>query len=819
MPRALQPYDPANAYGLTAAPQVQTIDLRRLMIALRRQRATILLPAVLMGAFGVVYAKTAPDTYSGYASLMLDSNMNGAIRQVSGIDRTVLPDDMIENARVVMMSDKLAFDVLDRTGLQADPAFMEPPTSGFSQMVGKAVGAVLQPIGWLRHQVDSLLASLGAQPQATAPTAAPDAGTAAPGAAATPGEAPIDPERLAAAGALQSELAIYRQGRSTAITVAYTAYDPETAARVANAYADAYVQDMLTANANAVGQTTAWMRGRLDELRLQAQAAAAEAEKFSTEHGLVGAVGGGLLTGQAVSELNTSLTSAIGDLARAQAVLDTYDKAVAGGVEGLVAGNDFAVGGEVSDTLAARINNYNDLRARLQRVTANSGAQSAQALGLRQTLSTAAQRLFVDLQAQQQEARSALAVAKARVDALQASLDEATRRNNAQAANMVKLDALQKEAATLSELYQSTLSKAQEIEQQQSFPVSNVRILSYAQPPLSPSGPSTKRAAAVMMILGLFFGILRAAIREARERFMRTASDVTDHSPLRFLGHLPVLPKVRFRTDRLPDPATRKLPEPPLVLRPPEGSQLPVVTHRRNPKIRMAVPVLSFPNSVYAETLRHVHLAASRKPEGGLPILGITSFHPYDNRASVALNFAAQFGLGREPVLLIDADSRGRALSRLVGLDAVPGLSDAAAGDEKWQDLLATIERTNVTVLPCGLASGGRADDLTTTGFLERLLGEAADTFGSIVIDVPPLYPVAQGRAILHDLPHFAIVAEWGRTPRELAELALADDPDLEARCIGVVYDRVNLRRLRRYLLPGAAENYIGMSRAYARAR
>lgn len=807
MPRALQPYDPANAYGLSVAPQTQTIDLRRLMMALRRQRTTILLPTILLGALGVVYAKTAPDTYSGYASLMLDSNMNGAIRQVGGIDRSVLPDDMIENARVVLMSDKLAFDVLDRTGLQQDPTFTEPPISGFSRFVGTAIGTVMGPVNWLRHQIDALVS-----PAATVPENVPtDPASAAPTAAGS-AALPIDPERRAAALTLRSGIDIYRQGRSTAVTIAYTAYDPTTAAQVANAYADAYVQDMLTANANAVGQTTAWMRGRLEELRVQAQTAADAAEKFSTEHGLIGTTDGGLLTGQAVSELNTSLTAAIGDMARAQAVLDTYDTAVAGGVDGLMAGNDFAIGGEISDSLTARINNYNDIRARLQRVTGTAGPNSAQAAGLRQTLSSAAQRLFVDLQAQQQEARSALAVAKARVDALQASLDDATQRNNAQAANMVRLDALQKEAETLSELYQTTLGKAQEIEQQQSFPVSNVRILSYAQPPMMPSGPSTKRAAAIMMLLGLFFGMLRAALREARERFMRTASDVTDHSPLRFLGHLPVLPKVRFRPERLPPAKTLR------ALPPGEGGTLPVVAHRRNPKVRMAVPVLSFPNSVYAETLRHIQLAVSKKPEG-LPVLGITSFHPYENRAAVALNFAAQFGLGQESVLLIDADGRGRALSRLVGVDAMPGLSDAAAGNEKWQDLLASIEGTNVTVLPCGLASGGRADDLTTAGFLAQLLDEAAQMFGAIVIDVPPLYPVAQGRAILHDLPHFAIVAEWGRTPRDLAELALVDDPDLEERCIGVVYDRVNLRRLRRYLPPGAAERYVGMSRAYARAR
>lgn len=802
MPRAIQHYDPATAYGLTAPPPVQTVDLRRVTMALRRQRATILLPAVLMGALGVLYAKSAPDTYSGYASLLLDSNMSGAVRQAGGIDRTVLPDDMIENARVVLMSDTLALNVLDRLGLDGDMTVLDPPVSGFSRAVGKAIGTVLRPVQWVRRAIDGLVSS-GETP------AAPAARTGAPDAPAD--ATAIDPRRLAAAAALQSGISIYRQGRSTAVAIEYTAFDPATSARVANAYADAYVQDMLTANANAVGQTTAWMRGRLEELRLQSQTAAATAEKFSTDHGLTGTAGGELLSGQVVSELNSSLTAAIGDMARAQAVLDTYDRAVAGGVNGLTAGNDFNIGGELSDSLSARISNFNDIRARLDRVTAASGPNSAQTVGLRQTLRSAAQRLFVDLQAQQQEAKSALSVAKARVDALRASLDEAMQSNNAQAADRVKLDALQKEAATLSELYQNMLGKAQEIEQQQSFPVSNVRVLSYAQPPLQPSGPSTKRAALAMGILGLFIGLLWAAIREARERHLRTASDVTDHSPIRFLGHLPVLPKARFRPERLP-PAARQAE---LAAPPATGGTLPVVAQRVNPTLRVSIPVLAFPNSVYAETLRHVQLAAGRKPDG-LPVLGITSFHPYEGRAAVSLNFAAQFGLGQKSVLLIDADGRGRALSRLVGVDPMPGLSDAAAGDERWQDLLAPIEGTNVTVLPCGTATGGRSDDLTTAGFLETVLRDAAQIFSAVVIDVPPLYPVAQGRAILQDLPHFAIVAEWGRTPRDLAELALADDPELEERCIGVVYDRVNLRRLRRYLPPGTAEQYVGMAKAYA---
>lgn len=669
-------------------------------------------------------------------------------------------------------------------------------------MIDGAAKWVVQPVAWTRARLTDLVAAPGTAPETNAPTAAIGAGPAAVG--------PVDPQKQLAARALQSAVDVYRDGRSTGITVEFTAHDPVTAASVANAYADAYLQDMLTANAAAVGQTTAWMRGRVEELRAQAQAAAADAERFSAENGLVGTRDGDLLTSQAVSELNSRLTEAVGDAARAEATLATYDAAVAGGVEGLMAGNSLTLGGEVSDALAARISNYNDVRARLQRVTATAGPGSAQAAGLRQTLNSTAQRLFVELQAQQQEARSAVIGAKARVEALQASLDEATGRNTAQAANLVKLDALKKEAATLSELYQATLTKAQEIEQQRSFPVTNARILSYAQPPLEPSGPSTLRAMVFMMVLGLMLGIIRAVRNEARERFLRTGADVTEHSPLRFLGHLPPLPRSRGQAA----PVASAAAPPPLAAAPMAGETLPVVSRRRYPMIRLPVPVLAHPDSVYAETLRHIQLAAGTR-HAGVPVIGVTSFHPYADRSKVALNLAGQVGVGRESVLLIDADSRARTLSRITELEHRAGLSEVLTGtsDRDWHDLLVTIEGTNIAVLPCGLEAGGRADDLSDADAWSRILHEARTQFSAVVVDVPPLYPVAQGRSMLHDLPQFLIVAEWGRTPREMPEVALANDPELEARCLGVVFDRVNPARLRRYLPHGSAELYLGAGR------
>lgn len=794
MAREIKPYDGMNAYAEPAAASVQTVDLGKLMVAIRRQRLVIVLPAVVLGMLGLIYASAKPETYTAYSNLILDSNVNRSVQQAGGIDTASLPAEQIENARVVLESEKLADDVLTRTGLDKNVSFMNPPRSAFTSAIGKGISTVFYPVSWLRHQVMELVATPKEQPQ-IAQAEPSDTSTI------------IDPLRRLAAMQLQAGVRVARIGQSSVVGVGFISHDPVIASQVANAYADAYVQDILTANANAVGQTNTWMRTRLDELQTQAQKAASAAERFAAENQLVELSSGGLLTEQALNELNSSLTSVMTEAARAKAVLDTYDQAVAGGVDGLTSSNSsLTIGGVISDELRARLASYNDVQARLQRLLTVVGPRDPQVSGLRRTLASTAERLFVELQSQRAEAQSALNVANARVKALQESVADASQKNSAQAVNLVRLRALQEKAATLSALYQQTLTRSQEIEQQQSFPVANVRILSYAQPPELPSGPAVMRTALAAALLGMFIGMVTAALRERRERALRTALDVTERSGLRFLGHLPVLPQVR-------PPRVTNTPAPVTSNQPASAQTLPVLARAHPPVIHVPVPALSFPDSVYAETLRHVRLAADAT-EHVKPVLGVSSFLPYDGCASVAFNLATQLGLGQGTVLLVDADSRNPALSRLLGIEKKQGLTDAMAGRGEWQDMLVAVAGTNLLVLPCGTEQGGPADDAQTAQLISAIATEAGGKeFSRVIINVPPLYPVAQGRAILRGLPQFVIVAEWGETPRAMAETALAEDPTLEARCLGVIYDRVNLRKLRAFLMPGEVENYIGKSK------
>lgn len=796
MSRELRHYEPAPYYDMAPQPAApQTIELRRLLSAVRRQRWTILRPMLILGILGLVWGLSKPATYSASSTMLLDGAISSAVRQVGGIDQRTLPEDAIENARVVLTSDKLAHDVLDATGLEAQPAFLNPPQSGISTALNTVVGTLLTPVSWARDQVEALIET--AQPETAQPAATAEEATGA----------PVDPRRRRAAALLQRGISVDRVGRSGAIAISFTSNDPAWSAAVANAYADAYTADILSANAQSVGQTNTWMDGRLDDLRTRAQEAADAAERYAIENNLTTTSTGMLLGEQAQSELNASLSTAISDRARAQALLQIYENAVAGGVEGLENGGTLSIGDDISDSLRLRLDNFNDITSRLQSLLQGSGPDHPQVAGLRQTLSSAADRLFVELQSQRQSAQTEFNVATQRVEALRESLAEITSGNSEQAAALVRLRALQQEAETLALLYQSTLTRAQEIEQQSSFPVSNVRVLSYAQVPNAPSGPAAMRTAVAAAMLGLFFGLARAALREGRENFMRTASDVTDYSPLRFLGHLPILGRARpLRPDQNRLRLTRQAS--PVFSR----GLLPAVSRPQIPPV--TIPVLGHPDSLYAETLRHIRLAASKDAEGR-PVTGVTSFHPYPGRATVTLNLAGQIAAtSSDRVLLIDADARDGRLSQMLGVSERKGLADIAVDGGDWRSLLLDVKNSHLTVLPCGLTNGGASDDLMIAQALRRILDEVSDGFGHVVLDVPPLYPVAQGLAILRELPGCVIVAEWGATPRDMIDLVLTNHPDLERTCLGVVYDRMVPRRLRSFLMPGSVEHMLVSSKA-----
>ena len=87
---------------------------------------------------------------------------------------------------------------------------------------------------------------------------------------------------------------------------------------------------------------------------------------------------------------------------------------------------------------------------------------------------------------------------------------------------LVQLRELEREAESYKDLYQKFLQRYQESLQQESFPVTEARIISPAAVPQETSGPKKSLVLALCAMLGLAFGTGLGALQEYRDRFFRT---------------------------------------------------------------------------------------------------------------------------------------------------------------------------------------------------------------------------------------------------------------------------------------------------------
>jgi polysaccharide biosynthesis transport protein len=789
--------DSPNSVAPQPTVQGDTINLSQLLAMMRRRRRAILIPVAIWLAVGFLYLVTTPRTYVASSTLLLDAGINAVVEELAAMDSETLSEGAIENARLVMQSDPIAIAVVEKLALHKDESFLNPPRSLFSRLAGGAMSLVRAPINLLRN--------------VTRP--------------ATPsGDAAVDPETLLrnqVARDLAGEIGVARIGRSGAISVYLSSHDPAIAAAIVNAYAEAYITDVLNANIESTERTTEWLQGRLSDLEDAAEAAAAEAEKFRAENGLVSS-NGRFMSEEAVSELNADLAEAIAEAARSRAVMEGYEAIVERGIAGLRSGAPVGTDTVADPALEELQSNLADAVADLNRITANFGSDHPQAELLSAEIDSAAERLFVAVQQRLERAKGDLSVAGARIEALRDSLGDAMGDNVAAGGAQVELRALEQRAETLSLLYQTFLTRFQEIDQQRDFPISDVRILSSAEVPKSADGPRASRVLAVTLVIGLFFGIAFAAIREWGDRFLRTGEDVTGATGSRFLGYLPDIsaapPKVTAvtRLERRFRGWMDMIWKGSFALRSDSAQTEIAQSHNR---------------SIYVETLQGIRLAmdivqtsdrrlglgrhrARDEAEGTRPmraVLGVTSIRPGEGKSTVSLDLATTLATGGASVLLIDADMRRPGLSRYLEVTKGPSLVEVALGKLAWTEVIRKADPPSLDVLPCVWPGGlGHVAELLAAKPIRALLEEARHRYDHVIVDLAPLGPVVDARVLMRSLGHVLLVAEWGVTPKAMLRKAIESDPVLAERLLGVVLNRVDMASFRDYVDRTSVEAYLG---------
>jgi len=549
----------------------------------------------------------------------------------------------------------------------------------------------------------------------------------------------------------QKRLTVKREGVTYVFDISFLSPDPQEAANVANAVADAYVEDLIGAKFAARARATSWMQDRLKALSEQATNAEAAVAAFKRDHSIV-STGGRLMDEQQVAELQSQLTLVRAAKANAKAKVDRIEEVLQTGKL------DLSVTDAVTNpVIINQRDNYVDLSKRANDLETRLGPNHEALRRVHADMDQVKASIFDELKRIGEGYKSDLKIASDQEAGINADLDKAINQSADTTAAQVQLAQLESDAQAYRALYDTFLQRFSEVVQEQSSPATESRLVTEASAPLKKSKPKTILTLAGAMLVGGLVGFGVGWMREKTNRGLRSPDQVEFGAGAPLLASIPKAPRLA------PDALSR------------EASARPL--------------------SLFTESIRELRVFFEvQRVEHGAQAVGFTSAIPGEGKSTIAINLVAIIAKSKARVLLIDGDMRSHSLTSQVGCGP-SGLAEVLAGAVRVEDAVLYDEAGKFDLLGV-TAPRNDASELLCSTEMKQLIARLKRSYDFIFVDLPPVLPVADAKAAATVLDGVVFVAEWDRTTVETLSEAVHTSGRLRERILGVVLNKVDPKRL-----------------------
>jgi succinoglycan biosynthesis transport protein ExoP len=766
----------------TDTASVEHIVSVALGLVTRQYPVMIITMLLCLGVAGV-YLMTAPKRFTGTAVLLMDSRkMQGLQTQVGSTADNPIDTAMVDSQVEVLKSETIASAVIKDLRLLDSSEFMgqdEGVLSGLTQ----------------------LFASLFLESK------------------------PSDDELMRAAiGHIVTGLTIKRVAQSYVIEISYQSLSKDLAARIANAIAENYLTDSLESKYQSSRRAAVWLQDRLKELRAQASAAERTVVDYKAKNNIVDA-GGRLLTEQQLAEINSSLTEARAKRAEAEAKLQRITAILnADESDSKVILNDLAT---VNDSMANPVitklrQTYLDYAARSADWSNKYGATHLAVINLHNQMHEIRRSIIDELRRTAEAYKSDLEIAKAREESNQKSLNDTIAVSNDTGQAQIVLRDLESNAQSARALTDNFLQLYMVSVQQQSFPITDARVITQASALSSPkTSPKTALVLLAAIVGGGILASLVAIFLEMLDRVFRTVHQVESLLQANCLATVPIvgfgadkdatdalgrfkewlpLPKDWRLKASVDSPSTAPADRPHAAL-----AASPRLTRHGDRQLAIEDSVGRFainsPFSRFAEAFRSIKLATDLSNYGSPhTVVAITSALPNEGKSTVSEALAqttAQSGLR---TLLIDGDIRNPSLTHRLSCSAEVGLIEVVFGKTNLKDALWVDPQTDLHFLPCVVSSRfWNSSDLLASPHMEKFFQDLREQYDRIILDLSPLAPVIDVRATGTLADAYLLVIEWAKSRVDVVERVIKETPLVRERLMGAVMNKVNLAAMSRY--------------------
>lgn len=553
----------------------------------------------------------------------------------------------------------------------------------------------------------------------------------------------------------QVKVTSVRQSRIATITVRDR--DPDRAARVANGFADAYVESNLDFKLDGARSASSWLGEQSVDLRKKLEDSELALYQFKKERGLLDL---GLDDRQGMNRLNVqTLNAKLTDIKARRIEAESIRKLI------LAAKNDIAEKEslpEIRDNpvVTKLRENYLDLLKIKADLESRYGDKHPKIDNIQQQIQATRHE-------HNRELDGVLKAFDKKYQAIvdtEAALNKWMHQEKNQALDLAKLEVqyrpMARDAENNAKVFGQVTQRQKEVDLTGLQRANNVRVLDRATPPRGPVSPRLSVNLPFGVFLGLLIGLLLAFAIEVLDSTVRTPEVAEELVGAPMLGVLPLLTDARQLT--------------------PEATPLRDLTVFREPA------------SLAAEACRSIRtnlmfLSAQKEVQ----VFVVTSPGPRDGKTTAAISMAITMAQAGARVLLLDADLRKPRIHKSFGLTAEKGVSTAIMGEAAVEDLIVHSEVPGLDILPSGPIPPNPAELLHTERFRE-LLAKCRKAYDKVILDAPPTGPVTDPAILGSITDGVILVLRAGHTTREGATYARRHLTDAGARILGIVVNQTD---------------------------